>query len=301
MGLLLELASLIGKKSILQKKALNSYVLGCDQEFVDKADQYLLSFSKASESMGIDIEFMADSYVWMTNSILVEQTYFLRSGGYRYSTLEDADTNIYSNKDTMLKYMIGVALSQVFWKNHREMLSFFGNTIKGKKGDSYLEIGPGHGMFLLEALTNSNFEKYHAVDISETSLDLTKRVIDHSSADKSRLSFFHNDISKHGFVGEYDFITMGEVLEHVEKPVELIENIVKHLKKNGLAYISTCANCPVMDHIYLFRNIDEIRIIIETAGLIIIDELIIPIDDIPSNLWEEKHANISYACIAVKP
>ena len=51
--------------------------------------------------------------------------------------------------------------------------------LKNEKIDNYLEIGCGHGLFLLEAI--KRFEdkiNYEIVDISKTSIAITKSIID---------------------------------------------------------------------------------------------------------------------------
>ena len=56
---------------------------------------------------------------------------------------------------------------------------------------------------------------------------------------------------------KFDFITMGEVLEHVNAPDKLLEKINNLLSKNGKVFLSTCVDCPTIDHVYHFRSIAE--------------------------------------------
>jgi 2-polyprenyl-3-methyl-5-hydroxy-6-metoxy-1,4-benzoquinol methylase len=71
----------------------------------------------------------------------------------------------------------------------------------------------------------------------------------------------------------YDFITMGEVLEHVEQPLSLLRRLQQLLSPEGRAYITTPANAPTRDHIYLFNNAAEIREMFAAAGFIIENEV----------------------------
>ena len=197
--------------------------------------------------------------------------------------------------------MIGVALSQFLWKNHRDMFLFYRRHIGGARGDSYLEIGPGHGLFFMEAVRTGRFDQYYGLDISETSLRMTREFVQHSMGLRNgNVEFILADITKTDFEAGYDFVTMGEVLEHVEQPRELLDSIYRALKPGAKAYLSTCANAPVIDHIYLYNSVDEIRMDIEASGLAIADEVVISIDDIPQEDWVRKKANLSYACIAEK-
>lgn len=296
-----EMVCLIGQKNAFQKKALKVFLESCSCDFLAGSEQYLSNYVSFLQSKDIDLEYIAESYSMVVKDMLVEQTIFLRTGKYRYDCLKDVYEKVYSNKEYMFRYMIGIALSQFLWRNHRDMFLFFKKNIKDKSGDSYLEIGPGHGIFFVEAVSMSVFENYHAIDISDTSLEITKDFISHSvDIDNVNVSFHLGDIAKHAIEGTYDFITMGEVLEHVEEPRRLLKSIHYLLTDEGHAYISTCANAPVIDHIYLYNSIDEIREDITKSQLEIVDEIIICNDGIKKEDWVSKKANLGYACIAKK-
>jgi 2-polyprenyl-3-methyl-5-hydroxy-6-metoxy-1,4-benzoquinol methylase len=298
---LAEIVDLIGKKNQLQRKYLKKYLEGCSKEFISKSEAHLAKYLAFLEAKDIGLDFVADSYLSMVNDICLEQTNFRKTGKYRYDNLRQVNDKVYNNTQYMVRYMIGVALSQFLWRNHREMFLFFKkNTVK-VKGKNYLEVGPGHGLFFMEVVRSNNFTNYHAIDISETSLEITKSFINFCiDAKNLNIEFFLADINDKTLNMHYDFITMGEVLEHVEDPKKLLKSIYSLLSDNGQAYISSCANAPVIDHIYLYSSVDEIRGDIRQAGLEIIDELVISIDGIDEQDWVSKKANLSYACIAKK-
>jgi 2-polyprenyl-3-methyl-5-hydroxy-6-metoxy-1,4-benzoquinol methylase len=78
----------------------------------------------------------------------------------------------------------------------------------------------------------------------------------------------------------YDFITMGEVLEHVEDPVKLLSRLKDFLTDDGIAFITTPTNAPAIDHISLFESVQEIRTIIHKAGFDIVSERSFPSEDV---------------------
>jgi len=295
------IVDLISKKDPFQRKSLKKYLESCNKYFLEKSEWYLKNYISFLQTKNIDLEFIVDSYLLMVKDILIEQTRFLKTGRYRYDNLKSVYERIYSNKEYMFRYMIGVALSQFLWKNHRDMFLFFKKNIKMVKGENYLEVGPGHGLFYMEALSTNNFNNYHAVDISKTSIEMTKNFIDYclvkSNAD---IKFILGDINEIEINNRYNFITMGEVLEHVENPKKLLKSIYSLLNQKGKTFLSTCANAPVIDHIYLYNSIDEIKNDILDACLTIIDEIVICNDNIDEKEWVEKKANLSYACIAEK-
>ncbi|MFD0680775.1 MULTISPECIES: class I SAM-dependent methyltransferase [unclassified Paenibacillus] len=284
----------------LQKKSLDQYFTQLSSEekqgMNNFADDYISYLKKNNYTIGE----IAQNYSWMCKEVLREQIYFKRNGRYRFDKLEDTYKNVYSNEGYMEKYMIGVGVSQMLWKNHHDMFSFWLKHICSVQLDKYLEIGVGHGMFFKNAIISGNFSEYWGVDISETSLAMAKDVVNDVASNK-QVNFMLKDVLEvDEFDGSIDFVTMGEVLEHVEKPELLVNKIAKMLKKDGKAYISTCANAPVIDHIYLFNNIEEIRQLFYSSNLEIMDEVIICNDNTPKDQWDSEKANLSYAAIVVK-
>ena len=71
---------------------------------------------------------------------------------------------------------------------------------------------------------------------------------------------------------KYDFITIGEVIEHVEDPKALMQKLGELLTENGTIYVTTPANAPMIDHIYLFHDAEDIRSFLKDAGFKIVED-----------------------------
>ena len=93
---------------------------------------------------------------------------------------------------------------------------------------------------------------------------------------------------------------MGEVIEHVENPKLLLNKIEKLLKTNGKAFISTCVNCPMIDHLYHFKTVNEIRKMLNKCGLDVISEKILPVENLPMLEIVDKKITINYSAIVNK-
>jgi 2-polyprenyl-3-methyl-5-hydroxy-6-metoxy-1,4-benzoquinol methylase len=94
---------------------------------------------------------------------------------------------------------------------------------------------------------------------------------------------------------KYDFITMGEIIEHLENPKELLLKMKNLLTDNGLCFKTIPINSPAIDHIYIFRDQHEIRTMICNAGLKIIGDFVAPeYTGSPSN-----HKNLPHSYWAV--
>jgi hypothetical protein len=64
--------------------------------------------------------------------------------------------------------------------------------------------------------------------------------------------------------------------------------------------MTTCTNAPALDHIYHYKNVNEIREMIYAAGLNIISEEVLPAEDVPEELCEIELVTINYCCILEK-
>ena len=210
---------------------------------------------------------------------------------------------IYNSKQEMQSYMVGLALSQYLWRTHHEMFNHLKDTLQAnkKKIHNYLEIGPGHGLFFKEAIkTIGNDCNYTAIDISKTSLDLTKSIISFFEFNDNEINYINDDMLKMKTSNSFDFIVMGEVLEHVEQPKSLLDKLYTLLDSNGLAFLSTCVDCPTIDHVYHFKSVDEIRLLIEELNFAIISEKVLPVEELPMNEITRRKITINYSAIIKK-
>lgn len=298
--LLYELVEKISNINCLQKKSLDNFIASMPGDELQDLEQYANEYVGHLQARGYDLREIASSYSWMCREIIKEQIYFKKYGKYRYKSLDEVLEKVYNDQTYMRKYMIGVGISQVLWRNHHLMYRFWLNQLRNSQGQSYLEIGVGHGMFFKTALSLDTYRSYIGLDISPISLAMTADLIN-SCTNKAKAQMILQDaLETDRYDEQADFVTMGEVLEHVEQPQLLINKVYKMLRKGGRAYISTCANAPVIDHIYLFNTIDEIRELLYAAGFTLLDDIAISNDNIPEDRWIPEKANISYAAIIQK-
>ena len=249
----------IYKKAPLQKKKIKSFLDSQDSVFFQDFESFLSEYIQYLNKNSMNIEYCIDAYLKMVNNMFKSHVKFMRTGHYPTESAEDAFNEVYSNEKEMLSYMIGLALSQYLWSTHYEMFGHLKLSLAQYKNNinKYLEIGPGHGLFLKNAIDILNKDtEMTAVDISQTSLNVTKSIITHFYPRK-KISFINKDMLDLNMDSEFDFIVMGEVIEHVEDPESLLVKIAKLLSMNGRAFLSTCVNCPMIDHVYHFHTVDE--------------------------------------------
>jgi 2-polyprenyl-3-methyl-5-hydroxy-6-metoxy-1,4-benzoquinol methylase len=90
---------------------------------------------------------------------------------------------------------------------------------------------------------------------------------------------------------------MGEVLEHVKSPDRLMQKLHSMLNPDGRIFVSTCTNAPAIDHVYLFRHVDEIRKLLSDSGFIIENELVLPVENLPMSQVIAEKITVNYCSI----
>jgi len=235
--------------------------------------------------------------------MMISHLYFYKHNKYPLSQQKEAFEKVYDNVEEMKSYVYGIAISQFLWSTHYAMYSFFIKEIKKNELNikNYLEIGCGHGLFLLEAIKRfKNKIKYQIVDISKTSIEITKSIINFNVKQDLDINYKLQDILKSDFNKKFDFIEMGEVLEHVDHPGDLLKKINKILSENGRLFLSTCVDCPTIDHVYHFKSISDIENMIKSAGFKIKNSSILPVEELPMEEIIKRKITINYCAMLTK-
>lgn len=268
----------IETKNPRHAKKLRKSLTGLEASFYEEADQFYAKYEAFAKKSGKDLDYGIDSYLRMVADYMHEQIRFAQTGEYSCKSFEDAYERVYNNPDVMEYYMHALLMTQYLWVHHYDIWKFFKKSLSSvdkQKVGSYLEIGGGHGLFLDEATRIfSETNVFNMVDISKSSLEMAMDFVE-----SKKVNFKLQDIYEYEVDTNFDFITMGEVLEHVERPVELMQQIHRLLKDDGHAFITTPANSPAIDHIYLFEDSASVRAVFDKAGFEVIDEVSIYTDD----------------------
>lgn len=290
----------IGKLSPFQKKAVFKLIETSDKRFFEFAEDVVQRMLKVVTSDN-GFEYIAKTYLWYTKTIRVEEMYFSKEGKYRYEDYDEVYEKVYGRDDYMIDYVVGLGMTQIFWKNHWEIFKFFLDSFIPKvAGFMYgAEVGVGHGLFHSEFLRRCPGMTSKLLDISPSSLDMTLKMIEASGLDPKRATPIECDIQKQIPVddGSLDALLMGELIEHIQDGEAVMTAMTKKLKPSGYCYFSTAANSPAEDHILLFRTIDEIRTFLDKCGWEIINEHIGTLRQMSVEEAEKDGHNINYAAI----
>ncbi|MBK9585603.1 MAG: class I SAM-dependent methyltransferase [Alphaproteobacteria bacterium] len=263
------------EKNPLHKKIVTVSLEKMTQEEVINLETYI----KFNMGKGLTVDYLSESYLMFVFDTMKEQLYFQKHKKYRFSTLDEVAGSVYYDPDYMSKYVYGIAVSCFIWPHHLGMLRYFNETVpKGKKG-TYLEVGPGHGLFFMSALATTAFDHFVGLDISETSLGQTKEIVDFFLPDKGQKyslqlkDFLDADQLQSN---SYDAVVTGEVIEHVEEPELFLRRIADIAKPDAYIYLTTCCNAAVIDHIYLFRTPKEVEDMMDECGLKVVKPFYLP-------------------------
>ncbi|NKD56099.1 MULTISPECIES: class I SAM-dependent methyltransferase [unclassified Haematospirillum] len=222
---------------------------------------------------GNDLSTFADSYRWTCETLVAEDLHFRRTGGYRWTTFEDAYREVYSRADYMQTYLRGLLLSQVLWANQATAFHFYVERFlqRLQPGTDYLEIGPGHGLLLYFAARSPQIGSITGWDVSESSLAMTRQTMEAMGMGHPFKLELHNILEPPCVQMAYDAIVLSEVLEHLDRPEIALATVFKTLKPGGLAYFNVPVNSPAPDHIYYWGSHLEVENLVRKIGFKIVD------------------------------
>jgi len=205
------------------------------------------------------------------------QVKFQKTKTYDNKTYDDAAAEVYQNKNYMFSlYLPGILLSHYLWKHHYIQHMFFIKNfiplIQKNGGAMFFDVGVGTGFYSKEMLTRSLL-KGKGFDMSPHSLDHTLQMLQAHQVEH-RYECCVRDIINDPVVEQADYLINIEVLEHLEDPQLFLNHLVKMLKSGGYGFISAAINAPNADHIYLYRNDDEVAVQLKKAGFTIIDRTV---------------------------
>ncbi len=264
-------------------------------------------FLKNSEALITDIQKMdgkestagLDSFIKLSLEYLVLQNQLIKTGSYASSSFSDVLDKVYLNKDIMPSYMHGLLYTQIFWPNHYKFGTYFLDFIKKLgKASRVMDVPIGDGIFVYHMQEHLKFDRLDAFDISGIAVDFSKRFLTSSQRLSSKMNISTSNVFDLPNTPVYDLIVCGELLEHLEKPEELLVKLKAMLKDDGVLFLTTAIFAANVDHIYLFNTAEEVTDML-SKYFKIHSELILPASfkDHTKGMRDEA---INYACILSK-
>lgn len=222
-----------------------------------------------------------DALVHMSVDFLRLQPAFMKTGRYAGADEPDMYARVYGNAAVMDgHYLDGLLLTYAFWTNHARILRFFVDDFVADLPDAaqVAEIGVGHGLLALFALSRRRQATYLGLDLSPLAVRYADGLLRANDIAMHRVSLLHQDATAGlPMMASRDAIWCGEVLEHVRDPRQLLYALRGALARDGAAFVTTVANVEAEDHIYRFEDAAAIRTLLNECGFSVQRELVLPI------------------------
>jgi len=247
-----------------------------DDEFRRDRDEQVATL--ALRLIGNDLDTFCMDYRWMCEAFTTEEIFFRRFGSYRLKTFAEANVSIYSNASYMSRYVNGILMSQILWSNHAAALDLFRTRYLPSVPENFdhLEVGPGHGLFLVFATTDPRCATATGWDVSTTSISATAMALDTLSVGR-RVNLVQQDVLHPTTQrAEFDSIIISEVLEHLEQPDIALLTLHRYLRPGGSIFINVPINSPAPDHIFLWTTPQEVTDLINSTGFSVRETHLLP-------------------------
>jgi 2-polyprenyl-3-methyl-5-hydroxy-6-metoxy-1,4-benzoquinol methylase len=257
------------------EKFLRASLGSTDREFMARLENVATDVVALT---GDDLDIFAEDYRWMCQVFREEQFYFARHKKYRRSTIEEAIRDIYGNAPYMSRYVNGILLTQVLWLNHAQAMDIYRDKFLpgNRAGYAHLEVGPGHGLFLVSAARDHRCADVTAWDVSPSSLESTRRALRKMNVVRPVAMKEAEICSVDPPTEAFESITCSEVLEHTEHPHKALDNIFRALRSGGRVFLNIPVNSPAPDHIYLWRKAAEVQSMVENQAFLIEEFITLP-------------------------
>jgi SAM-dependent methyltransferase len=229
----------------------------------------MLRWAKAALGEGY-ADRLIEGYCSFVMEVNRAQKSYEKNGRYEYETFAAVYEKAYSNQEFMDLYHWGVYCSTFVWHHHLNIYKLFEShflPLVAKKGEpgQLVDLGAGSGIWHLLALGHLPGWKATAVDISQPSIEMSARMA-------STLPFAANvkhvcaDATSWKPSEPMDAGISCFLLEHLERPQDLLGSLAGALKPGAHAFITCAITAAEIDHIYEFRRESEVLALVESVG-----------------------------------
>lgn len=222
------------------------------------------------------VKVLADGYSYFVVDVNKSQMQYEISLVYKNKSYQDVYDKAYTNRNHMRKYHWGVYVTTFAWEHHLAIYKFFKeffvSKLNSSKINSVLELGSGSGIWGMLVMHSIPDARITGVDISYTSVDISQNMAKiNGFCDRSE--YVVDDALNYKINFEYDAGISCFLMEHLEEPQELLNNLCVHITTGGYAFVTCALTASEIDHIYEFRKESEVITMAEKAGFRVISAL----------------------------
>lgn len=229
------------------------------EPWADEFEQVLNALFPTPETMVAAVK----GYATFAMHSMRLQAVFERERQYKTKTHKQAASEVYFNERHMMdEYLPGLLLSHFLWPHHYRQLQFFDSAfiqaMRVAKATSFMEVGIGTGLYSTLLLRKLPTIFGIGLDISPSSKLFTEMQIRALGVEK-RYRVELCDVTTNLIEPKTDWLVCVEVLEHLDDPVAFLRGLRRNMAPGAKAFITAALNAAHDDHIYLYRNADEVR------------------------------------------
>jgi len=215
---------------------------------------------------------LVDGYLYMLMDVNRSQIEYECRGKYLNKSYDDVFDSVYNDPKFMDLYHWGVFVCTFAWEHHVKIYNLYRKSFLPSldlRGGRLLDLGCGSGIWSF--LTTHFLPQWtsQGIDISKKSVELSTAMAE-SSGLSSKVQFKACDALSFKGSEKYNAAISCFVMEHLEDPQLLLQNMASNLEARGHAFITAALTAAEVDHISEFRRESEIVSMAEKAGFRII-------------------------------
>ena len=247
---------------------------------------------------GTPVESLAE----YTVMYLKEQLRFEKTGEYSNDDFDTVRGQVYDNPDVMRRfYLEGLMLTHAFWPIHLDIHSLFTRAFVPRvaNGGVGIEVGFGHGLYLVEVLRERADTRTVSFDISPYSVEYAGRVLTASGISPQRFELGLADVRQPlpPADGSQSWAVFAEVLEHIPNPAEALAELARVLRPGAPLFATTVLFSNAIDHITQFESAEQVQGLLHAAGFDIATEQSFAVRDYVAG---SKDRTVDLAYVAVR-
>jgi 2-polyprenyl-3-methyl-5-hydroxy-6-metoxy-1,4-benzoquinol methylase len=217
---------------------------------------------------GDEIDSYLESYRWTCGLMMKCEMHYRRTGTYENDDFAAVVAKLYGSESSMQRYMRGLLVSHLLWPQHVGPLQVFVERFLPacRSGTRYLEIGPGHGLWMVYAAEIVPDCQLHAWDISSHSIGETARFLRLLKVSRPYELEVRDVCAAPPTTSVYDAVTLSQVLEVVANPCLALRHAFEVLKPDGVLFLNVPVRAAAPDHIRRWDSESQVLRILTDAG-----------------------------------
>lgn len=224
--------------------------------------------SWAEKAIGTDyLTILINGYIAFVMDVNQQQLKYEETGKYESHSYTEVYERTYGQRKFMEKYHWGVYVTTFLWEHHLRLHSYYLRDFLPliKEGRNIVDLGAGSGIWHFLTLQHCKNIHVTAVDISPTSVEESGRMAKLLGLSANTNYVCHDAITYKG-AQAYDAGISCFLLEHLENPQALLDNLANQIKERGYAFVTAALTAAEVDHIFEMKRESELVLMAEKAG-----------------------------------